>query len=142
MKDDFVEKSDYVIDTQGGLLISPNVLDYFKNKYKEKKYHNNHLIYIFINKEVPGIKFYNLSSDYDKKKYFEFITKKNLITEANWDFLINYPNHTMIFKSDVGNIKIDTFILDKEKMFKILDNIKKNDEIIYIKIKKPKLFKK
>ena len=138
-----IEESDYIVDNHGGLLVNRGILDFFKEKAIEKKLNNNHLVYLFINKEIPGIKFYNLSLDYCNGKYMKFATKKNLITEATWDFLINYPNQSMLFRSDFGNIRIDTYIIKKEQMFKILDDIKKsNTEIINISIKKPKIIKK
>lgn len=134
-----IEENDYVIDNDGGLLVNPNFLDYFKELSIDKKINNNHLVYLFINKDIPGIKFYNLANPLQNDKTLKFITKKNLISEANWDFLVNHPNNSMLFRSDIGNIRIDTFIISKENMFKILNKIKKSKtDVINIFIKNKK----
>lgn len=138
-----VEENSYVVDNDGTLIMKPSVLELVNDKINSDANHNNHIVYIFINKDVPGIKFYNLNLDTDtNKKYIEFITKRNFIFETKWNYLINYPNESMIFKSENGNIKVDTYIVNKNVFFGILKNIKKNENngsLIEIRIKNKKI---
>ncbi len=138
-----VEENSYVVDNDGTLIIKPGVLELITGKINFDTIRNNHIVYIFINKNVPGIKFYNLNLDNDtNKRYIEFLTKRNFIFIAEWEYLINYPNEPMFFKSENGSIKVDTYIVNKNIFFGILKKIKmceNNDDLIKIRIKNKKI---
>ena len=54
------------------------------------------------------------------------------------NYLINYPFKPIIFKSDIGNIRINTFFVNKKELFEILKLIKNkenSDNIIKIIVK-------
>ena len=63
-------------------MLHSSILDILNNNANSNTMNNNHIVYIFINQNVPEIKLYNLNSNYERKNFFEFITKKNLIFEA------------------------------------------------------------
>ena len=132
-----VEENSYVVDNNGSLLMNPPILDMIRNNQDSRLIQNNHIVYLFVNKDIPGIKFYNLSKSNNK-----FVTRRKLVFETEWSFLINFPNKTMIFKSDIGDIKIDTYLVSKKELFRILNIIKREenyDKIITFKIKNKKI---
>ena len=133
-------KSSYVIDNDGTIALKPNLLDLIKDSINSNQVNNNHIVYIFINKDLPGIKFYNLNNDANNA--LEFITKRKLVYEVEWDYLHNNPSKTMIFRSSLGDIKIDTFLVNKKEFFRILNILKKEndyDKLIFFKIRKKTL---
>ena len=119
-----IEESSYIIDNDGTISLQPDFLDMIKERIVSHKPQNNHVIYLFISKEIPGIKFYNIK---DSKNELEFITKRKLVFEAEWNYLINFPNKSMIFRSDIGDIRIDTYLVSEKELFRILNLIKKED---------------
>ena len=139
MNKDIVEENSYVVGNNGTITLQPGIIDILKERMENNGFQNNHIVYLFINKDSKGIKFYNLDKSNDQMK---FITKRKLVFEANWNFLINYPNKSMLFRSDIGDIRIDTYLVSEKEYFRILDIIKKEenlDNFISFKIKKRKM---
>ena len=129
-------KSSYVINNDGSITIKPNLLDLIKDNINSNLVHNNHIVYIFIDKNIPGIKFYNLINKTNNT--LEFATKRKLVFEAEWDYLHNNPGKTMFLRSSLGNIKIDTYFVSKKEFFRILNFLKKEDDydkLIFFKLK-------
>ena len=121
-----VEENSYVVDNDGTISLKPSFLDMIKENIETNNIHNTHIVYLFFNKDTSGIKFYNLNNDNSNK---EFMTKKKLVFETEWSILINYPNKSMAFKSDIGSIKIDTYLVNKEEYFRIMNIIKNEEDI-------------
>ena len=133
-----IDEENFIPNSDGTISLSPNFLDYIKDTIDFKVINNNHIVYLFVNKDVTGIKFYNLNEDNNLK----FITKRKLVFEAEWDYLINVPNKTMSFKNEIGNIKIDTYMVSKKELFRIMNIIKEEnnyDKLINFKINVKKI---
>lgn len=131
------EENSYVVNNDGTITLQPGFLDLIKENTISKQMHNNSIVYLFISKDIPGIKFYNLNNSDN----LEFITKRKLVFEAKWSYLINYPNKSMIFRSDIGDIKVHTYLISKKELFRILAIINKEndyDKIISFKIRTKK----
>ena len=130
-----IEEENFIPNSDGTISLNPTLIDLIKERLDSNEINNNHIVYLFINKNVTGIKFYNLSN----KNNLNFTTKRKLVFEAEWNYLMNYPNKTMIFRSDIGDIKIDTYIVSKKELFRIMNIIKKEnnyDKLINFKINK------
>ena len=122
------EEYGYVVDNNGSLLVDEGLINLSDTNQNEKIYHKIHCIYLFVDKRVPGIKFYDKSLvNYNKfliKWNGKFVTDKKSICEANWDDTINVLNKTMASRTYNGEMIINTFIVTKAEMQKVLQEIK------------------
>ena len=135
-----MEENNYVIEKDSALLLDNPFVVYNNEDENIKRYHRVNCIYLFINKEIPGIMFYDksLSNGINSiiKWKGKFITEQASISEAIWDDKINILNKTMVSRNNYGEMIINTFMISKEQMFNVLNTIKnaKNPNYIVIDI--------
>ncbi len=127
------EEYKYVIDNNG-LLAGDDAFTIDKDKHFERK------IYLFYDTKVKGLTFPDLTSFSLLNEYIpkeeKFLTRKDLISEVDWDDTINYPNQTIKLEMVDGMVIARTIMISQKQMKEIVDLIKKasNDENIKINL--------